>query len=209
MTGILNVTGLRTTLDGVPTSGMLDRDLIRLAMRRSGASNKRISSLLPQIMHESEQAYLRRCPADLKPKLCPGIPDLLCTLEREGAVLALVTGNLTGIGWKKMECAGLRRHFPLGAFSRDGLTRADLAQAAARSASRKRLLCSSFRVLLIGDHPNDIAAARQNGFGSVAVATGLISEEELAAHKPDLLLPDLTAVKPNYLLSYAKTPLPL
>ena len=44
------------------------------------------------------------------------------------------------------------------------------------------------RIFLIGDHPNDVAAARANQVVSVAVATGLSSAEELAAAGPDLLL---------------------
>ncbi|MBV8706786.1 MAG: hypothetical protein JO028_06340, partial [Acidobacteriaceae bacterium] len=37
--GIRRVTGITTTLDGVPTSGTLDRDLIALMLRVAGYSD--------------------------------------------------------------------------------------------------------------------------------------------------------------------------
>ena len=189
--GIRRVTGLSTTLDGVPTSGMLDRDLIRSAMRASGCSARRISALLPQIVRESERAYLKNCPKDLRSKVCPGAPELLPSLKQRDCVLGLVSGNIAGIAWKKMECAGLRQYFSVAAFSEDGATRAMLAKAAVQLALRKRLVTEPLRVVLVGDHPNDIQAAKWNGFGSVAVATGLISAEDLASCEPNILVRNL------------------
>ena len=42
---------------------------------------------------------------------------LLYKLSRRGIPTGLVTGNLTRIGWKKMERAGLRRYLRFGAFA--------------------------------------------------------------------------------------------
>jgi phosphoglycolate phosphatase-like HAD superfamily hydrolase len=55
-------------------------------------------------------------------------------------------------------------------------------------------------VALIGDHPNDIRAARANGVRSIAVATGLVPADELAEHAPDILVPDLRALSMEMLL---------
>ena len=45
---------------------------------------------------------------------------------------------------------------------------------------------------MIGDTPNDIACARHFGARVLAVATGRMhSKEDLLAHEPDALLPDL------------------
>ncbi|MBV9441256.1 MAG: haloacid dehalogenase-like hydrolase [Acidobacteriaceae bacterium] len=202
--GIRDVTGLSATLNGVATSGTLDRDLIRLAMRASGASERRVSFLLPRIVKESEKAYLRHCPTDLKAKLCPGVPELLRALNASDAALALVSGNLARIAWRKLECAGIRQHFALGAFSGDGQTRAGLAKTALELARARRIVDEDVGVVLIGDHPNDIAAAKQNGFGSVGVATGLVAANELADDDPDLLLDDLREVTPEHLLRHAR-----
>jgi len=58
-------------------------------------------------------------------------------------------------------------------------------------ALRRGLIRAGAGVALIGDHPNDIAAARANGFLSVAVATGVVPLEELRPHEPDFLVQDL------------------
>ena len=49
-------------------------------------------------------------------------------------------------------------------------------------------------VALIGDHPNDINAAKENRVRSIAVATGVVGAEELAEHSPDVLVPDLRSL---------------
>ena len=53
---------------------------------------------------------------------------------------------------------------------------------------------------LIGDHPNDIRAAKAHGVRSVAVGTGLIGTAELALHAPDVLVPDMRALSLEMLL---------
>jgi phosphoglycolate phosphatase-like HAD superfamily hydrolase len=55
-------------------------------------------------------------------------------------------------------------------------------------------------VALIGDHPNDIRAAKANGVRSVAVGTGLVGEEELLRHSPDVLVPDMRTLSIEMLL---------
>jgi phosphoglycolate phosphatase-like HAD superfamily hydrolase len=105
--------------------------------------------------------------------------------------MGLVTGNLSTIGWKKVEQAGLREYFSVGAFAEDGRTRAQLARLAASRAKRHGFISKRARVSLIGDHLNDIQAAKANGFQSVAVGTGLTSVTELAAAEPDILIANL------------------
>ena len=190
--GIRRVTGLNTTLDGVATAGTLDRDLITLMLRAAGFSNENIRAALPKIVEACQEAYLQNCALDLRKFVCPGVPEFLAQLREHHAVLGLVTGNLSAIGWKKIELAGLRDYFSVGAFSEDGHTRADLARIA---AGRARAYCQemqSCRVTLIGDHANDIEAAKVNGFRSVAVATGMSSVDELARFSPDIAVRDLT-----------------
>ncbi len=45
----------------------------------------------------------------------------------------------------------------------------------------------------VGDHPGDVDAARGAGATAVVVPTGVVGVEELAAARPDAMLPDLTA----------------
>jgi len=189
--GIRRVTGCMATLDGISTSGMLDRDLITIMLRAGGASGRQIRASMRQIAHECQAYYAENCRLDLAPFVCPGVPEVLGRIRSLGGTIGLVTGNLSAIGWKKIELAGLREFFAVGAFAEDGKTRARLAQVAARRAKRLRLLAKNARISLIGDHANDVLAAKANGFQSIAVATGLSSTEELAATEPDILVSDL------------------
>ncbi|HEX4770936.1 MAG TPA: HAD family hydrolase [Bryobacteraceae bacterium] len=201
--GIRQVTGLRATFDGVDTSGRLDRDLIRLILKAAGASERQINSNMSRIVTECQSAYLGNCASGLADRVCPGVPQFLEGLRNAGAVMGLVTGNLSQIGWKKMELAGLRHFFSVGAFAQDGRSRARVAQVARRRAVKERLVSRSSPVALIGDHPNDIEAAKINAFVSVAVATGLVPLEQLETHQPDIVVRDLSQLEPHRLLTVA------
>ncbi len=179
---------------------MLDRDLIRAMLRASGHSQRAIQRSMRQIQAECQNCYLADCAADLRTSMCTGVPEFLANLESRGAALGLVSGNLSQIGWKKMELAGLRPFFPIGAFAEDGRTRTRLAQVAAQRARKQGLITAEARISLIGDHVNDIDAAKRNGFQAIAVATGVTSIEELKRAAPDILVADLTRLDPEALL---------
>src|SRR5438034_9389905 len=94
---------------------MLDPDILAIMIRRAGVPRTRARAAMPEILLASERHYLRVCPA-LDDKHCPGVEPLLARLTRRGILLGLVTGNLTRIGWRKLERAGLRQYFQFGAF---------------------------------------------------------------------------------------------
>jgi phosphoglycolate phosphatase len=196
---IRQITGLETTTDGIPVQGMLDRDIVTLMLRRAGVSDASVRRCMPAIVTKAQRIYERSCP-DLRAKVCPGARMLLYRLHRRGVVSGLVTGNLTAIGWKKMERAGLRRYLRFGAFAELARDRAGLVRIAVRQARREGWINQKSPIALIGDHPNDIRAARANGVRSIAVATGLAGADELAAHSPDLLVPDMRALTVESLL---------
>lgn len=189
--GIRTVTGLSTHLDGISTSGMLDCDLITRMLQAANASDPHAAEITLRIMEECQNAYEANCPADLTPFLCPGVPALLSGLRSRGAVLGLVTGNLSRIARRKMQLAGIGDCFSVGAFAEDASTRTELARIGFKRAIDQALITSFARTSLIGDHPNDIRAAKENGFQSIAVATGLVTTYELEAAEPDILLQTL------------------
>jgi phosphoglycolate phosphatase-like HAD superfamily hydrolase len=153
---------------------------------------------MPLLVDQAQRAYVRTCP-DLSQRVCPGTRMLLYKLWRRKIPAALVTGNLTRIGWTKMQRAGLRRYFRFGAFAEMARDRAGLAKIAIAHARRERWIDAQSPIALIGDHPNDIRAAKANGVRSIAVATGIVGEEELAKHSPDLLIPDMRGLTPESL----------
>ncbi len=196
---IRDATGLDSTTEDVPVAGMLDRDILRVMMLRAGMKPGQIRSAMPAIVRRAQTIYARSCP-DLQRKVCPGVRRLLRDLERHGLAVGLVTGNLTRIGWKKMEHAGLKPYFRYGAFAEHAPDRAGLVRIAIRHARHKKWIGAASRISLIGDHPNDVRAARANNIRAIAVATGVVAIEELAEHSPDLLLADLRALKLAMLL---------
>ena len=196
---VRRTTGLETTTEGIPVQGMLDRDILTAMLARAGASPGMIRSKMPDIVRQAQSIYVRTCP-NLRGKVCPGARMLLYRLSRRRVPMGLVTGNLTRIGWKKMERSGLQRYLHFGAFSELARDRAGLVRVALRHARGQGWIQRNSPVALIGDHPNDIRAAQANGVKAVAVATGLVSFDELATHKPDVLVEDLRGLPLEVLL---------
>ena len=191
---IRRVTGIETTTEGVPVQGMLDRDIVAQMLANAGVSRAAVRRHMPRIVEQAQSLYTRRCP-DLRRRVCPGARMLLYKLSRRGIVTGLVTGNLTRIGWKKMERAGLRPYLRFGAFAELAHDRAGLVKISVAHARRRDWISHASPIALIGDHPNDIRAARANGVRAIAVATGLVGATELARHSPDVLVEDLRALR--------------
>ncbi len=190
---VRRATGFAATTEGIATQGMLEGDIVVQMLLNAGASRAFIRRTLPDVFRHAQRIYVRTCP-DLRRKVCPGARMLLYRLSRRGVVTGLVTGNLQRIAWKKMESAGLRRYLRYGAFAEQAKDRAGLVRIAVRQAKQEGWIADGSPVALIGDHPNDILAAKANRVRSIAVATGVVGAKELAAHAPDVLVPDLRAL---------------
>ena len=106
-----------------------------------------------------------------------------------------MTGNLTRIGWRKLERAGLRAYFRFGAFGEMAANRAGLARLAIREARTRGWIARGAAVSLIGDAPQDIQAARANRIRAISVKTGITPAGELEVLQPDLLLRDLRELR--------------
>ncbi|MGE5645513.1 MAG: HAD family hydrolase [Acidobacteriota bacterium] len=195
---IRRVMGLETSTDGIPLYGMLDPDILSRMLARAGVRPRAIRAAMPEIVESAQRVYLRTCP-DLERKTCPGVRTVLRRLDREGVAIGLVTGNLERIGWKKMECAGLRQYFRFGAFGGMAPNRAGLVRLAIRRARAEGWIGRGTPVALIGDAPADIEAAAANGIPSIAVATGVIPRAELEKYRPHALLEDLREFVPGML----------
>jgi phosphoglycolate phosphatase-like HAD superfamily hydrolase len=154
---------------------------------------------MPDVIARAQSIYVRRVP-DISKKVCPGVRNLLRRLTARGVVIGLVTGNLSRIGWRKMERAGLRQYFRFGAFAELAHSRAGLVRIAIRRARREQWIGRDAVISLIGDHPNDVLAAQANGIRAIAVGTGIVPLEELQSHSPLIAIPDLRSLKLEHLL---------
>jgi len=171
---------------------MLDPDILRWMMRSAGMHEGPIAAHMQAIIQAAQDIYQASVP-DIRDKICPGVIPLLDDLRGRGIVLALVTGNLTRIGWRKLHRAGLDHYFAFGAFGEMAPTRGGLARLAIEEAHQRGI---TGRVSLIGDATQDVQAARENGIRAIAVRTGITPPEELERAAPDLLLDDLTQLDP-------------
>jgi phosphoglycolate phosphatase len=190
---VRKATGLETTTEGIPVQGMLDRDILTVMLRSAGASPGFIRNHMPGVVEHAQKIYVRTCP-DLRKAVCPGVRMLLSRLKRRNIPVGLVTGNLTRIGWMKMQRAGLKNYLRFGAFAELARDRAGLVKIALQEARRQGWIDKTTPISLVGDHPNDIQAAKANRVRSIAVATGVVGAEELATHSPDVLVPDLSKI---------------
>jgi phosphoglycolate phosphatase-like HAD superfamily hydrolase len=197
---VWHVTELETSVDGIPLYGMLDPDIVTGMLRSAGATRAEIRVAMPEILRKAQAIYLQKCPPTLSRHTCPGVRNALRRLEKHGALLGLVTGNLTAIGWKKMELAGLRDFFRFGAFGEMGSTRGRLAKLAIARARKEGWIDRAAPISLVGDAPADIEAAKQAGARSIAVCTGVVPAERLKTFRPDLLLKDLRELQPGMVL---------
>lgn len=196
---IRRVTGVATTTEGVPVAGMLDREILTTMMLREGMSRAAIRRAMPEVIARAQSLYVRRVP-DISRKVCPGVRPLLRRLAARSVVIGLVTGNLSRIGWRKMERTGLRKYFRFGAFAEMAHSRAELVRVAIRTARKEQWIGHDSAITLIGDHPNDVLAAQANGIRSVAVGTGIVGLEELKNHSPHICVPDLRSITVDELL---------
>ncbi|MCW5962845.1 MAG: HAD family hydrolase [Bryobacterales bacterium] len=197
---VWRIVQVRASLDGIPTHGMLDTDLVTAMARRAGVPVREIREAMPAIIASAERRYARRNPGLLTSRVCPGVRTLLRRLERRGIPLLLVTGNFPRIGWKKLELAGLKSYFLDGAFAGMSSTRAGLARLAMRAARQQGWAHAHTPVSLVGDSPNDIRAAHANGIRSIAVSTGINSSEQLRTYSPHVLVETLVQLRLEELL---------
>jgi phosphoglycolate phosphatase-like HAD superfamily hydrolase len=197
----VQVTGVRATADNVPLQGMLDRKILEFMLIEAGLDGGRIRQAMPAMVTASMQTYLRDNPPSLCHRVCPGARAALMRLRAAGVPLGLVTGNFSRIGWLKLRRAGLGSFFSFGAFAEEAEDRAGLVRRAVMRARRRGWIGQATRIWHVGDHENDILAARANGVGCIAVATGMSSPRDLRALAPDRLLRDLSLLRVEMLVS--------
>jgi phosphoglycolate phosphatase len=176
------VLGAEISLEGVPVHGNTDPAILRAALRQAGLRDAAVDACLAQIV-ERMCAEVQRNHEDLRPELCPGISELIAHLQARGKLLGAASGNLETVGWLKLEKAGLRPVFAFGSFSFPRESRADIFQHGI-SLARRRLGASAV-VVVVGDTPSDVEAARAVDAPVITLATGIFSFSGLMACNPD------------------------
>lgn len=177
-------------------AGRTDGEIARIILLDAGISAQRIDERADQVREECCRAYVRLCPPDLSDKVVAGIPELLQWLsDQQGVMLALLTGNYESVARLKLRRAGIGHHFApaQGAFGSDSEDRAALPAIARRRAGNAARPYARGRTIIVGDTPRDIACARADGVGCIAVTTGPHTREELAS--ADAVAADAAALR--------------
>ncbi len=185
--------GFKDDLPYINFAGNTDLNVLQQVMAHHG---RKLSEDDCTRFHEQLPLELAAASHKAELILYPGVRDLLEKLSATpGLILGLVTGNVEACAWIKLQQFNLHNHFVLGAF---GDEHADRNNIAALALERVRTRLKPGQALdacfLVGDTPNDIAAAHSIGAVSVAVATGKFTTEALKAAGADVVLPDLSDV---------------
>ena len=159
----------------VPFAGRTDYEIAVDLLERSGLEPD--DGLLERFGLELERAMAGR--ADelrARGRAYPGARECLERLGREpGVVQSLLTGNIAPNAQVKLGAFGLDTlvDLEIGAYGSDHRRRGRLVAVALQKCERKHGAKLAPRdVVLVGDTPLDVAAAREGGARAVAVATG-------------------------------------
>ena len=190
------VFGTAGCLHDLVVNGMTDLQIVEEALRSEGITREHINSRRDELLTCYMDEMKRATGNGLQTlEAMPGAREVLKAVnEHPRYASALLTGNIEQAARLKVELTGLDGFFPLpGAFGNESFDRRDLpAIAAQRINEHLGAELQPEQFIVIGDTPNDIACARHFGARVVAVATGRVhSADELRAHEPDALLPDL------------------
>ncbi|HVY28887.1 MAG TPA: HAD family hydrolase [Polyangiaceae bacterium] len=124
----------------------------------------------------------------------PGVERAVHASRQRGAAVGLGTGNIREGARLKLECVNLFHHFDFGGFGDDHELRVELIRRGAeRGAARLGRPLPECRVLVIGDTPKDVDAARGIGAESLGVGTGSFTAQQLLDHGATYAFDDLTA----------------
>lgn len=176
---------------GINPAGRTDREIARLVLRAHGVSDADIDAGTAEWMDLACRLHAEVAHLHAPPVAAPDAHEVTSALAGTGAELALVTGNLEAIGRSKIGAAGLGDRFAPGGggFGSDSEVRADLVRLARARAGQRY---PDDAVVVVGDTPRDVLAARGAGVRVIAVTTGAYDAAALA--DADGVAPDLTGV---------------
>lgn len=181
------------SLQSVEFAGRTDPWIVRAALMQYGVAAD------DDLIHEVLRRYVAHLPRELERadafEVLPGALALLSELsDREDLVLGLGTGNTEPAAYAKLARGGLDSFFAFGGFGSDHAERPEVLRTALhRGLERTGVQMEDARVVVIGDTPHDVTAARAIGAHCVAVSTGGYEASALEAAGASVVVSDLRA----------------
>jgi len=176
-------------------AGMTDRAIVRRALGASDMASDEstidgvlahyVTALAEEVAAADPEHYI----------VHPGVHAALdATADLAHVACGLGTGNIEIGARIKLGRVSLSQRFSFGGFGCDSELRPELIRAGAdRGAALLGLPRDQCRVVVIGDTPKDIDAAKAIGAESLAVATGSYDHEQLSEHGPTWTFANLEA----------------
>jgi phosphoglycolate phosphatase-like HAD superfamily hydrolase len=188
--------GVADGFRGVEFSGRSDSAIFRDAALSQGVSRDAIATQRDEFI-DAYVPHLRTALGEVSGgELMPGVADVLDALQqRQDVVQGLGTGNFRRAAELKIRHYRIDSYFPdcAGGFGDDAHERdALIAAGIARLTGGQR---DGARVVVIGDTPHDVSAAKANDAIAIGVATGRNNVKELRDCGADHALDDLSDVE--------------
>jgi len=165
---------------GFPFDGMTDRQIARRGLEAIGAMvteeamDDVLATYLEILRHEVSKSDATTY------RLHEGVVEAIGAAEERGHAIGLGTGNVLEGARIKLGHFGVFERFSFGGFGSDAEDRTELIRRGAeRGAAHAGAPLAACRVVVIGDTPKDVAAARGIGAESVGVGTGRYTKEAL------------------------------
>ncbi|NMO21421.1 HAD family hydrolase [Pyxidicoccus fallax] len=180
--------------DSFKMSGMTDRAIVRKGLHAIGAEDSEaaidaliaayVAHLTQEVHRVDEQNY----------RVFPGMREAVREARsRAGFAVGLGTGNVREGARVKLERVSIYDQFDFGGFGCDNEDRVELIRCGAKAgAARLGLPMEECRVVIIGDTPKDVHAARGIGAECIGVGTGSYTPEVLMEAGATVAFPDFT-----------------
>ncbi len=178
-----------------PLDGMTDRAIVRGALAELGrpCTEEEIDAVLATYVAHLDETIAEM--DDAKYRLHAGMREAVeAGLARARCAVGLGTGNIKAGAKAKLARVGIYDRFAFGGFGCDHESRNELIRIGAeRGAQRLGAPLAECRVVVIGDTPKDVAAAKAIGAECVGVATGHFDTAALLASGATYAFSDLAA----------------
>jgi phosphoglycolate phosphatase len=168
--------------------GMTDKAIVRNGLLTLGRSFDNEAELADEV--EATLAFyltvLAEEVARARIRIHDGMARALDMADaKKNVALGLGTGNIRKGAELKLDCVGIYHRFSFGGFGDDSIDRPTLLMLGARRGAEKLgAPIEDCRIVVIGDTPKDVAAAKVIGADSIAVATGMHDLTELKGCDP-------------------------
>ena len=186
--------GRGDAFDSFSMAGMTDRAIVRKGLSLIGVPDT------DEAIAAGIEAYVRHLAEEVRRVddrayyLHPGMREAVdAACSRPGVAVGLGTGNVREGARIKLERVGIHDRFSFGGFGCDHENRVELIRHGARSgAAQLKVPLEECRVVVIGDTPKDVDAARGIGAFCIGVGTGSYTADQLLAAGADRAFADFT-----------------